>query len=238
MLSTLLAATLVVLLAVPAGAQSGAAATSAKDHEAVKQELIALDKQFDEARRTGNTALVRDLLTDDFLRISGTAAVETKEDVLKGITPAPRDQPPAQESAVPQTYTVHLHGDTAVMAHGHVHTADDVSPSHAATHVWVKQQGRWRMAAWTNTMGELTTEQKLNTAGYELMEDGKLAQAIELFKMNVRLHPQAWNTYDSLGEAYAKSGETALAIENYEKSLQLNPKNEAGKAALAKLKNK
>ena len=70
------------------------------------------------------------------------------------------------------------------------------------------------------------------------MADGKLKEAIELFKMNVQLYPESWNVYDSLGEAYATAGETALAIQNYEKSLQLNPKNETGRAALAKLKGK
>lgn len=42
--------------------------------------------------------------------------------------------------------------------------------------------------------------------------------------------------YDSLGEAYAAAGRKDLAIQNYEKSLQLNPKNDTGKAALEKLK--
>jgi len=36
------------------------------------------------------------------------------------------------------------------------------------------------------------------------------------------------NVYDSLGEAYAAAGETHLAIDNYEKSVALNPKNEGG----------
>ena len=35
---------------------------------------------------------------------------------------------------------------------------------------------------------------------------------------------------------YAAAGNNSLAIVNYEKSVQLNPKNESGKAALAKLK--
>ena len=70
------------------------------------------------------------------------------------------------------------------------------------------------------------------------MADGKLKEAIELFKINVQLYPQSWNVYDSLGEAYANSGDTALAVQNYEKSVQLNPNNDTGKAALAKLKGK
>jgi len=36
----------------------------------------------------------------------------------------------------------------------------------------------------------------------------------------------------------AASGETRLAIRNYERSLALNPKNDAGKVALAKLRER
>ena len=105
-------------------------------------------------------------------------------------------------------------------------------------HVFVKQQGGWKMAGWSSVLTQPTTEQSINRAGYELMESGKAKDAIELFKLNVQLYPESWNVYDSLGEAYAAAGEKALATENYEKSLQLNPKNETGKAALAKLKGK
>ena len=60
--------------------------------------------------------------------------------------------------------------------------------------------------------------------------------AIELFKMNVKLFPESWNTYDSLAEAYEAAGNKKGAIESYEKSVKLNPKNEQGAKALAKLK--
>jgi tetratricopeptide (TPR) repeat protein len=215
-----------------------ASVTAISDNQATtEQELIALDKKFDEARRKGDTAFVSDLLTDDFLRVTPAAAVQSKADVLKAMTaqsanPAPT--PPAD--AVPPTYTVQLHGDTAVMVHSN--TGDDVVPASAVMHVFVKQQGRWKMAGWGNINGRPTTEQSINNAGYQLMEEGKLKEAIEVFKMNVQLYPDAWNTYDSLGEAFAKAGDTALAIQNYEKSIQLNPKNELGKAALAKLRGK
>jgi tetratricopeptide (TPR) repeat protein len=79
-------------------------------------------------------------------------------------------------------------------------------------------------------------EASFNTNGYRLLAAGKVNEAIEVFKLNVQLFPKSWNAYDSLGEAYAKAGNKPLAIQNYEKSVQLNPKNEAGKAALAKLK--
>ena len=46
--------------------------------------------------------------------------------------------------------------------------------------------------------------------------------------LNVSLHPDSWNTYDSLAEAYEASGDRALAITNYQRSLALNPKNVHG----------
>lgn len=203
---------------------------------ATEQELIALDKRFDEARRKGDTKFAEEFLTDDFLRVTGTT-VQTKAAVLKTIaTQATQPVPPPSDDAQAPTYTVHVLGDRALMAH--VHEAHDADPGNAAMHVFVKQQGRWKMAAWSSSQGRPSTEQSINRAGYELMATAKLQDAIELLKMNVRLFPESYNTYDSLGEAYAKAGETALAIQNYEKSIQLNPKNELGKAALAKLRGK
>lgn len=81
-------------------------------------------------------------------------------------------------------------------------------------------------------------EDELNELGYRLLKADKVADAIEVFRLNVEAYPNSSNVYDSLGEAYAAAGKTALAIENYEKSLQLNPKNESGRAALKKLRNK
>jgi hypothetical protein len=40
-------------------------------------------------------------------------------------------------------------------------------------------------------------------------------ESIEIFKMNVTLYPDAFNTYDSLGEAYERAGDKENAIKNY-----------------------
>jgi CubicO group peptidase (beta-lactamase class C family) len=69
-------------------------------------------------------------------------------------------------------------------------------------------------------------EPELNRLGYQLLQRGKLNEAIEIFKLNVAEYPKAFNTYDSLGEAYMVRGNTDLAVENYKKSLELNPKND------------
>jgi tetratricopeptide (TPR) repeat protein len=81
-------------------------------------------------------------------------------------------------------------------------------------------------------------EYDLNSAGYELIRANKLNDAIEIFKTNVKLYPTSFNTYDSLGEAYALAGNKKLAIENYEKAIKINPSHEYGKKMLSKLKAK
>ncbi|MEK6287250.1 MAG: S41 family peptidase [Acidobacteriota bacterium] len=68
-------------------------------------------------------------------------------------------------------------------------------------------------------------ENKMNQLGYELLNRGKTAEAIEVLKLNVREFPKSSNVYDSLGEAYAKAGNRELAIQNYRRSNELDPGN-------------
>jgi tetratricopeptide (TPR) repeat protein len=68
-------------------------------------------------------------------------------------------------------------------------------------------------------------EVQLNLLGYGLIERSMVDEAIEIFKLNVEAYPEAFNTYDSLGEAYMIMGEKDLALENLRKSLELNPDN-------------
>jgi tetratricopeptide (TPR) repeat protein len=67
---------------------------------------------------------------------------------------------------------------------------------------------------------------------YDLMEKNHLPEATELFKLGVQVFPGSWNAYDSLGEAYMKAGQKQLAIDNYKKSLELNPANDDAKEKL------
>jgi hypothetical protein len=69
------------------------------------------------------------------------------------------------------------------------------------------------------------SEGQLNQLGYQLINHGRLDDAIEIFKLNVEMFPRGFNTYDSLGEAYLKAGNRELAVKNYQKSLELNPHN-------------
>jgi len=82
------------------------------------------------------------------------------------------------------------------------------------------------------------SEPELNRLGYQLLQAKKTKEAIEIFKLNVEAYPQGFNTYDSLGEAYMVNGNTGLAIQNYKKSLELNPQNTGAIAMLKRLENK
>ena len=78
-------------------------------------------------------------------------------------------------------------------------------------------------------------EGTLNQSGYSLMGAEKIGDAILVFRKNVELHPDSWNAYDSLGEAYMNNSDKELAVKSYRKSVELKPTNENGVAALKKL---
>lgn len=78
-------------------------------------------------------------------------------------------------------------------------------------------------------------ENELNILGYQLLGKNMVKEAIEIFKLNVEEYPEASNPYDSLGEAYMIDGEKELAIKNYAKSLELNPKNTGAIKMLSKI---
>jgi CubicO group peptidase (beta-lactamase class C family) len=78
-------------------------------------------------------------------------------------------------------------------------------------------------------------EPELNRLGYQLLRSGKPKEAIEIFKLNVEAYPQGSNAYDSLAEAYMAINERELAIQNYKKSLELNPNNTNAATILKRL---
>ncbi|MGH7452190.1 MAG: serine hydrolase, partial [bacterium] len=78
-------------------------------------------------------------------------------------------------------------------------------------------------------------EPQLNDLGYKLLAQKKFKEAIAVFQLNVEAFPSSANVYDSLGEAYMLNGDKALAIKNYEKSLELDPANGNAVEMLKKL---
>ena len=64
---------------------------------------------------------------------------------------------------------------------------------------------------------------------------GVSSAALSLLALLTLDYPKNWNSYDSLGEAYFKAGQKDLSIENYQKSVELNPQNQNGIDALKKI---
>ena len=78
-------------------------------------------------------------------------------------------------------------------------------------------------------------EGSLNSLGYAIMGEGDFDAAVRILVLNVDQFPESGNVYDSLGEAYVNLGDRLLAIENYERSLELDPGNDNAREQLAVL---
>jgi CubicO group peptidase (beta-lactamase class C family) len=78
-------------------------------------------------------------------------------------------------------------------------------------------------------------EATVNRAGYQLLQTEKVDLARRVFELNTELFPDAFNTWDSLGEACVKLGRREDAVRFYERSLALNAQNRSAREALEKL---
>lgn len=66
----------------------------------------------------------------------------------------------------------------------------------------------------------VATEAEVNQQGYALLGQKKVDEALTLFQRNAKDHPDSWNAYDSLAEAYALKGDKAQAAANYREALK------------------
>ena len=89
-------------------------------------------------------------------------------------------------------------------------------------------QGVAQFNAIKSSKEQYLDENEMNVAGYELLRAGKLKEAAGFLKLNVDVFPNSSNAYDSYGEALLALGDSAKAIENYKRSIQLNPDNKNG----------
>lgn len=63
-----------------------------------------------------------------------------------------------------------------------------------------------------------------NHYGYAYIEHGLFTEAEREFRAYIRVSPDEANGYDSLAELYLLTGRPAMAVEYYDKALQLNPR--------------
>ena len=108
----------------------------------------------------------------------------------------------------------------------------------------IKQNGRWRiLSAGSFVESSFGTfpgaiEARLDGVGRDLMGAKKHRDAVRVLTLNAQLFPGSAAAHRSLGEAYAAAGEIGPAIRSYERSLAIDPRSEASKVALAKLRAK
>ena len=111
-----------------------------------------------------------------------------------------------------------------------------------STYTLKKVNGNWKFLsmstinATTYENNDYITEWSINMEGYKLLSRGETEKAIEVFKLNTQLYPDAFNTWDSLAEAYMVKGDNDMAVKYYNKSLAINDKNNNAKEMLEKIK--
>jgi len=79
------------------------------------------------------------------------------------------------------------------------------------------------------------SETNLVLFGYHLLEKDRIQDAIKIFELYIDEFPEAWNAYDSMGEAHMMNNDKEQAKKCYRKSLELNPGNTNAEEMLKKL---
>lgn len=77
-------------------------------------------------------------------------------------------------------------------------------------------------------------ENLVNQLGYQSLFAERFDEAIAIFKTNVERYPESANVYDSLAEAYEKTGKIELAAPLYEKAQTLGQQNQDPNLAIYK----
>ena len=79
------------------------------------------------------------------------------------------------------------------------------------------------------------SEGTLNTVAAQLLEKGKVEDALKLFEATITFYPEARSIYVDYGNACAAAGKKDLAINAFKRALVLDPSSEEARGALEKL---
>jgi hypothetical protein len=79
-------------------------------------------------------------------------------------------------------------------------------------------------------------EGQLNGLAYELLDQKRTADALEILKLNVEAFPASSRVHDRLAEALLRTGDKEQARKYYARALELDPANKNAAAKLEELK--
>lgn len=86
--------------------------------------------------------------------------------------------------------------------------------------------------------GAARVEDEVNDAGRALLRARRAERSLEVFELNTRVFPEAFNTWESLAEAHMALGHDDDAIRFFERSLELNPNNTDAKTRIARIRER
>lgn len=81
----------------------------------------------------------------------------------------------------------------------------------------------------------VSAERLVNTVGYRFITRGDLVRATAIFRLNTASFPESANAYDSLGEAYERSGDKVSALAAYKRALTLDPRLASSQEGIVRL---
>jgi tetratricopeptide (TPR) repeat protein len=79
------------------------------------------------------------------------------------------------------------------------------------------------------------TEAAINSLGYRLLGEGRVPDALAVFRLNVEAYPRSANAHDSLAEGWLAAGDRAQAIASYRRVLEIDPGNANAADALRRI---
>jgi uncharacterized protein len=82
----------------------------------------------------------------------------------------------------------------------------------------------------------LPPEPMVDLLGRVALIRGDTAKGVAIYRLNTKLYPTSPNAYNSLGNTWMAKGDKQKAVEAFEKSLALKPRNEHARSMIEKLK--
>jgi hypothetical protein len=98
----------------------------------------------------------------------------------------------------------------------------------AARKAFEARRARYSHLAWWRPADMIA----MNNEGYALREAGRMADALEVFRINTEIYPDSWYVWDSLGEAQLAAGDRDAGLASYRRSLDLNAGNAGARRVL------